>query len=85
MLNENIDCNQAMQIGFYLAQETARSFYEVVDNLQQTAKGRAQNVSNIFIEACRNVAMGLTYWSYSGERYFKNSEVNKENMVRFRL
>ncbi|GLA57814.1 hypothetical protein AtubIFM55763_003020 [Aspergillus tubingensis] len=62
MLNENLRASQAMKVAFMLAQESARGFYEVVDKMRQTAKGRHRAVADIFIEGCRNIVMGLTHW-----------------------
>lgn len=62
MLNENLRANQAMKVAFMLAQESARGFYEVADDMRQTAKGRHRAVADIFIEGCRNIVMGLTHW-----------------------
>ncbi|KAJ5963615.1 terpenoid synthase [Penicillium vulpinum] len=85
MLNEGLDCNQAMQLSFCLAQEIARSFHEVEDNVRCTTTGRSRTVSSIFNEGCKNIAMGLTFWSYSGQRYFENSEVGVGNEIWFQL
>jgi hypothetical protein len=62
MLNEELNCSQAMQLSSYLVQETARGFHEVEDNLQYITTGRSRAVANVFIEGCKNIVMGLTYW-----------------------
>ncbi|KAL3251290.1 hypothetical protein ABHI18_010719, partial [Aspergillus niger] len=85
MLNENLGASQAMEVAFMLAQESARGFYEVADDMRQTAKGRRRAVANIFIEGCRNIVMGLTHWSYTGERYFRAGEADKNHTIYFEL
>ncbi|RAH55297.1 terpenoid synthase [Aspergillus piperis CBS 112811] len=85
MLNENLRANQAMKVAFMLAQESARGFYEVADDMRQTAKGRHRAVADIFIEGCRNIVMGLTHWSYTGERYFTAGEANEDHTIHFEL
>ncbi|PYH75275.1 terpenoid synthase [Aspergillus vadensis CBS 113365] len=85
MLNENLRASQAMKVAFMLAQESARGFYEVVDRMQQAAKGRHRAVADIFIEGCRNIVMGLTHWSYTGERYFTAGEANEDHTIHFEL
>ncbi|EHA19747.1 hypothetical protein ASPNIDRAFT_39174 [Aspergillus niger ATCC 1015] len=62
MLNENLRASQAMKVAFMFAQESARGFDEVVDDMRQTAKGRRRAVADIFIKGCRNIVMGLTHW-----------------------
>ncbi|GKZ30060.1 terpene cyclase [Aspergillus brasiliensis] len=85
MLNENLGASQAMKVAFMLAQEQARGFYEVVDDIRWTAKGRRRAVADIFIEGCRNIVMGLTHWSYTGERYFRAGEANEDHTIHFQL
>ncbi|GFN17089.1 bifunctional terpene synthase/polyprenyl synthetase family protein [Aspergillus tubingensis] len=85
MLNENLTASQAMKMAFMLAQESARGFYEVADDMRQTAKGRHRAVADIFIEGCRNIVMGLTHWSYTGERYFRAGEASEDNTIHFEL
>ncbi|PWY82581.1 hypothetical protein BO83DRAFT_423397 [Aspergillus eucalypticola CBS 122712] len=85
MLNESLRASQAMKVAFMLAQESARGFYEVVHNMRQTAKGRHRAVADIFIEGCRNIVMGLTHWSYTGERYFTAGEADDDNTIHFEL
>ncbi|KAI2964000.1 hypothetical protein CBS147323_6494 [Aspergillus niger] len=85
MLNENLRASQAMKVAFMFAQESARGFDEVVDDMRQTAKGRRRAVADIFIKGCRNIVMGLTHWSYTGERYFRAGEADENHTIYFEL
>ncbi|CAK96928.1 terpenoid synthase [Aspergillus niger] len=85
MLNENLIASQAMKVAFMFAQESARGFDEVVDDMRQTAKGRRRAVADIFIKGCRNIVMGLTHWSYTGERYFRAGEADENHTIYFEL
>ncbi|GKZ61969.1 terpene cyclase [Aspergillus niger] len=85
MLNENLRASQAMKVAFMFAQESARGFDEVVDEMRQTAKGRRRAVAEIFIKGCRNIVMGLTHWSYTGERYFRAGEADQNHTIYFEL
>ncbi|EAW13943.1 uncharacterized protein ACLA_069740 [Aspergillus clavatus NRRL 1] len=85
MLNEGIDCHEAMQLGFRLVQDIADAFHEVEASMRGTCHGSSSKVSKMFIEGCKNVAMGLTHWSYSGQRYFKPSEIGEGNVIKFKI
>ncbi|KAL2808542.1 terpenoid synthase [Aspergillus granulosus] len=85
MLNEGVDCNQAVRLSYQLVQEAARGFLEVEASLQDIASHIDPSISNAFIQGCKNVVMGLTHWSYSGQRYFKPSELNSNNEIEFAL
>ncbi|KAI3011120.1 hypothetical protein CBS147346_1321 [Aspergillus niger] len=85
MLNENLRASQAMKVAFMFAQESARGFDEVVDEMRQTAKGRRRAVAEILIKGCRNIVMGLTHWSYTGERYFRAGEADQNHTIYFEL
>ncbi|KAL4862196.1 hypothetical protein BDV12DRAFT_207368 [Aspergillus spectabilis] len=83
MLNRGMTCTQAMQLSHQFAQEAARGFVDVESRLKAIAVSPQRKLVEAFIEGCRNVVMGLTYWSYSGQRYFRQSEVNECNEVDF--
>ncbi|KAF9885849.1 hypothetical protein FE257_012321 [Aspergillus nanangensis] len=85
MLNKGIDCNQAMKLSFQLVQGVTRNFLDVESGLQTVAGDIKPATSDIFVEGCRNVVMGLTHWSYSGQRYFKHSEANANHEIDFHL
>ncbi|KAI9376182.1 isoprenoid synthase domain-containing protein [Aspergillus egyptiacus] len=85
MLNLGVDCNQAMQLSHQLAQEANRGFLEVEHALRCIHSCTTPGTSDVFIEGCRNIVMGLTYWSYSGQRYFTKSEANIDNEIAFHL
>ncbi|KAL4913980.1 terpenoid synthase [Aspergillus aurantiobrunneus] len=83
MLNVGTDYNKAMQLSTILVQEVGRGFHEVEDNLQGLSDHARNKVSEMFLQGCKNVVMGLTYWSYVGQRYFEASEISEENEITF--
>ncbi|KAL5341924.1 terpenoid synthase [Aspergillus crustosus] len=89
MLNHNVDLSHAMQISHEFVQEAAAGFQVVGADLKAasgaTATATDPGVINAFVGGCRNVVMGLTHWSYSGQRYFRNSEINARNEIEFWL
>ncbi|KAL2864293.1 terpene synthase family protein [Aspergillus lucknowensis] len=85
MLNEDVDCNQAVRLSHQLVQEAARGFLEVEDNFSVITGQVDSGISKAFIQGCKNVVMGLTHWSYSGERYFRNSELNENSEIEFTI
>ncbi|KAL4744450.1 hypothetical protein BDW72DRAFT_212638 [Aspergillus terricola var. indicus] len=88
MLNEAVDCSQAMRLSHqFVQQETTQGFLNVERRLrvQSRVAGTEHNMEETFIEGCRNVVMGLTHWSYSGQRYFRQSELNERHEVDFHI
>ncbi|OJK00807.1 hypothetical protein ASPACDRAFT_1855353 [Aspergillus aculeatus ATCC 16872] len=86
MLNEGVDCNTAMKLAIMLVDEAAHGFHETEKHLRaQHDSAPHDQVTEAFLEGCKNVVMGLTYWSYTGQRYFHNSEVEAGNMITFSL
>ncbi|KAL5002000.1 terpenoid synthase [Aspergillus recurvatus] len=88
MLNDAVDCNQAMRLAHQFVQhETAHGFLSVESRLrdQSLVASIEHSMEDAFTEGCRNVVMGLTHWSYSGQRYFRQSEVNGRNEVDFHI
>ncbi|OGM44849.1 hypothetical protein ABOM_006119 [Aspergillus bombycis] len=85
MLNQGIDCNKAMQLSYHLVEETTRGFHEVEHNMLCMSRQTPNKVPSAFLEGCKNIVMGLTHWSYSGRRYFDQSEIDDDNMIAFTL
>ncbi|OOF91999.1 hypothetical protein ASPCADRAFT_399843 [Aspergillus carbonarius ITEM 5010] len=85
MLNEGLECNEAMQRGFELAESQANGFHEHEDLFRQGRCAASQHTFEVFTKGCKDVVMGLIHWSYSGERYFKKVEIDVEKRVRFRV
>ncbi|KAL4971598.1 terpenoid synthase [Aspergillus desertorum] len=87
MLNDAVDCNRAMRLSYRFVKEAAQGFLNVESRLrsQSFVAGTERSIENAFTEGCRNVVMGLTHWSYSGQRYFKQSEINERNEVDFHI
>ena len=64
MLNQGLDCNEAMQKSFQLAEREARDFHRIEERLHQDQDEISRLVSEVFIKGCKNVAMGLIHWRY---------------------
>ncbi|KAF9893955.1 hypothetical protein FE257_008926 [Aspergillus nanangensis] len=62
MLNEGVDCNQAMKLSYQLVQEATRGFLEVESGLEANPGYTNSATSAIFTEGCKNIVMGLTHW-----------------------
>ncbi|RAH39862.1 terpene synthase family protein [Aspergillus brunneoviolaceus CBS 621.78] len=86
MLNEGVDCNTAMKLAIMLVDEAAHGFHETEKHLRaQHDSAPHEEITEAFLEGCKNVVMGLTYWSYTGQRYFHHSEIEAGNTIRFSL
>ncbi|GIK05781.1 terpene cyclase [Aspergillus viridinutans] len=85
MLNHNIDCCSAMERASLLVQEAACAFREVEKRLRELSQQAPNPVTEMFLQGCKDVVMGLTYWSYTGQRYFKQSEIGVDNVIEFQL
>jgi hypothetical protein len=67
MLNDGVDCNQAMRLSHqFVQQEAAQGFQKVERHLrtQSLVVSTERSVEDAFIEGCKNVVMGLTHWRY---------------------
>jgi hypothetical protein len=64
MLNQGVSCDKAMQWSSLLVEEATRGFHEVEDNLQCTFKHRPSPVTEVLLQGCKNIVMGLTHWRY---------------------
>ncbi|GFG17844.1 (+)-germacrene D synthase [Aspergillus udagawae] len=85
MLNQNIDCSSAMERSSLLVQEAACDFHGVEKRLRARSQHAPNPVTDMFLQGCKDVVMGLTHWSYTGQRYFKQSEIGDDNVIEFRL
>ncbi|KAL4811604.1 terpenoid synthase [Aspergillus spinulosporus] len=88
MLNDGVDCDQAMRLSHqFVQQEAAQGFQNVERHLraQCLVASTERSMEDAFIEGCKNVVMGLTHWSYSGQRYFRQSELNERYEVDFHI
>ncbi|KAL4764236.1 terpene synthase family protein [Aspergillus foveolatus] len=88
MLNHGVDCKQAMRLSHqFVEQEAAQGFQKVERRLraQSLVVSTERSSEDAFIEGCKNVVMGLTHWSYSGQRYFRQSELNERHEVDFHI
>ncbi|RAH66566.1 terpene synthase family protein [Aspergillus aculeatinus CBS 121060] len=86
MLNEGVDCNTAMKLAIMLVDEAAHGFHETEKHLQaQHDSAPHEEITEAFLEGCKNVVMGLTYWSYTGQRYFHHSKIEAGNTITFGL
>ncbi|CBF76229.1 uncharacterized protein ANIA_11455 [Aspergillus nidulans FGSC A4] len=68
MLNDGVDCNQAMRLSHqFVQQEAAQGFQKVERHLrtQSLVVSTERSVEDAFIEGCKNVVMGLTHWRQS--------------------
>ncbi|PYI35303.1 terpenoid synthase [Aspergillus indologenus CBS 114.80] len=74
MLNNDVDCDAAMKWAVKLVEEAAQSFQDIERHLQGLHTDTLE-ITAVFLQGCRNVVMGLTHWSYTGQRYFHNSEI----------
>lgn len=65
MLNEGVDCNTAMKLAIMLVDEAAHGFHETEKHLRaQHDSAPHEEITEAFLEGCKNVVMGLTYWRY---------------------
>jgi hypothetical protein len=64
MLNNQTDCNTAMTQAYQLLHKEAASFREAKAHLGQSPREKSTIISNIFIEGCLNIAMGLAHWRW---------------------
>ncbi|KAL4906192.1 hypothetical protein BDW74DRAFT_177213 [Aspergillus multicolor] len=91
MLNEGIDCKEAMRRSHDYVREAAQGFRNIEGRLRAQSQSldlpprTTLGIQKAFIEGCKNVVMGLTHWSYSGQRYFRHSEINERNEVEFHI
>ncbi|PKX95128.1 terpenoid synthase [Aspergillus novofumigatus IBT 16806] len=85
MLNHNIDCSSAVERSSLLVQEAACAFHEVEKRLRGLSQQSPNPVTEMFVKGCKDVVMGLTHWSYTGQRYFKQSEIGVDNVIEFHL
>ncbi|KAL4920040.1 terpenoid synthase [Aspergillus aurantiobrunneus] len=83
MLNEDLTINEAMQASYQLAEDNAIGIETALRNLQLDENRTA--VVQAFGQGCRDLAAGLIYWSYSGERYFKATELDLDNIFHFQI
>jgi hypothetical protein len=64
MLNYNIDCSSAVERSSLLVQEAACAFHEVEKRLRGLSQQSPNPVTEMFLQGCKDVVMGLTYWRY---------------------
>ncbi|GAQ02980.1 hypothetical protein ALT_0301 [Aspergillus lentulus] len=85
MLNHNIDCSTAVERSSLLVQEAACAFHEVEKRLRGLSLQSPNPVTEMFLQGCKDVVMGLTHWSYTGQRYFKQSEIGVDYVIEVQL
>ncbi|KAM5443003.1 hypothetical protein MferCBS31731_001877 [Microsporum ferrugineum] len=85
MMNYGIDCGAAMQTSFQMAKDEVKGILAVESCLRKSLG--ENDKSNIFLDSfikgCKDVAMGLVHWSYSGERYFKRQDIGDDKTITF--
>ncbi|RAH78356.1 terpenoid synthase [Aspergillus japonicus CBS 114.51] len=74
MLNNDVDCDTAMKWAIKLVEEAAQSFHNIKRHFQNSHTD-THEITTAFLEVCKNVIMGLTHWSYTGQRHFHHSEI----------
>jgi hypothetical protein len=64
MLNQNIDCSSAVERSSLLVQEAACDFHGVEKRLRARSQHAPNPVTDMFLQGCKDVVMGLTHWRY---------------------
>ncbi|KAJ5718943.1 hypothetical protein N7493_007398 [Penicillium malachiteum] len=77
MLNDQIDCNTAMTQAYQLLHKEAASFREAGAHLGELPQQRSTIISNIFMEGCLNVAMGLVHWRWGSILHISENLTDK--------
>ncbi|KNG83621.1 hypothetical protein ANOM_008358 [Aspergillus nomiae NRRL 13137] len=85
MLNKGIQCHDAMQVGYAFAMEEASKFQQVENILLLQPGTTSEVISDAFVRGCKDVVMGLVHWSYSGTRYFQETEIGEDHVIRFQI
>ncbi|KAL2842627.1 terpenoid synthase [Aspergillus pseudodeflectus] len=83
MLNEGLNINEAIQRSYHFAEENARGVESTGAVLLSRADGKHSDVAKAFTRGCMDIAAGLIHWSYSGQRYFKATDLDAENVLHF--
>ncbi|KAJ5776525.1 uncharacterized protein N7511_001536 [Penicillium nucicola] len=85
MLNSQIDCNTAMDQSYQLLHNEAKGFNSAKERLLEATDPKVIVIAEAFIEGCLNVAVGLAHWSYCGDRYFRPSDRQENNVISFTI
>ncbi|KAJ0424720.1 terpenoid synthase [Aspergillus carlsbadensis] len=95
MMNYGLDCATAIEWSVQLAEDEVRGIRVIEKRLlpkeeeeeEQADKsdGVRELLADVFINGCKDVAMGLINWSYHGERYFRNQEIRDDYTIEFEL
>ncbi|KAB8200857.1 terpenoid synthase [Aspergillus parasiticus] len=88
MMNYGINCATAMEWSFQLAQVQVRGIRAIEARLRENTEQceeLSKLLTDVFIDGCKDVAMGLIHWSYHGERYFQNKEIRADYTIEFEL
>ncbi|KAJ0423008.1 terpenoid synthase [Aspergillus carlsbadensis] len=83
MLNDGLNINEAIQRSYHFAEANARGVENAAAALLSGADDKHKDAAIAFARGCMDIAAGLIHWSYSGERYFKASELDAENTLHF--
>jgi hypothetical protein len=62
MLKKGLDCNEAMQLSYDLAQAEARRFQETEYCLRMVCDDTNSAVVHVFVSGCKDIVMGLIRW-----------------------
>ncbi|KAJ5185255.1 hypothetical protein N7491_006875 [Penicillium cf. griseofulvum] len=88
MMNYGLYCDTAMEWSFQLAQVQVRGVRAIENRLLENLE-RCDRVGellkDVFINGCKDVAMGLIHWSYHGERYFRKKDIRADYTIEFEL
>ncbi|KAL4877351.1 isoprenoid synthase domain-containing protein [Aspergillus karnatakaensis] len=88
MMNYGLDCATAIEWSVQLAKDEARGIRAVEKQLlheESKNDGVRKLLADVFIDGCKDVAMGLINWSYHGERYFRKEEIQDDYTIKFEL
>ncbi|KAE8404309.1 isoprenoid synthase domain-containing protein [Aspergillus pseudonomiae] len=80
-----IQCHDAMQVSYAFAMEEASKFQQVENILLLQPGKTSEVISDAFVRGCKDVVMGLVHWSYSGTRYFQETEIGADHVIRFQI
>ncbi|EPS26139.1 hypothetical protein POX_c04523 [Penicillium oxalicum] len=86
MLNFGLDCATAMQWSFQLAQVQVKGIRAIESSLAKDHDEKdavSKLLKDVFLEGCKDVAMGLIHWSYHGQRYFRKNDIGDDYVIEF--
>ncbi|KAL5340249.1 terpenoid synthase [Aspergillus crustosus] len=84
-LNQGISINAAMQTSYEYAIENTNGIETSALAMEQSLGSGQRHLADAFSQGCRDLAVRLVYWSYSGQRYFRANEIDAEGVVHFQI